>query len=488
VTKDMGDNVVVDPKGDDKQGNDNKMYQRLLHRLPYSLTKDVIDKLSKDYPSLFFVSSDHFNHSHPISHGRASVSWREMTRRLPMGARALDVCGNPAEAEKFNAVQQRSKNPKNIRTLVCPQVPADFKREMEKWGPRLAPVPPGPVVVGEGRYDYGRLQDMSDEYLQQFDHFIFHHTAYYFTPGDILRIVQAVPNAMIHINMVRHKADSGLINHGEIAYKVKGKGRYGPGGWGVVEQRNVLDGAKYYHPNVSAFWLGEEREWYPAPDSPIGLTWEAWPSCEDNWMIEVVLVDKRRIPVGTIDWAEVFQQAELDDCIETRNSPKMPQSKLMTTVPTPDGEFLQLQIVNEKLVEELRRIAMGKKRAGSAGRELLEMMFQQARLFVQPGSLFPGREPMYCPPEYLADHVLCAWVTDVPRERDIYEAATALRPLLEKHAKSMFVPLAIDVKGLSMNQLLSGTRQVVKGILVSASVILSNASASKGLDRLSKMI
>lgn len=462
VNADMGDRfaTAMHAGHPDKMGNDNAKYRKLLHYLPYSLPEDVIAQLVKRFPSFFFSSKDHVNHDHPVSHACASVSWRLATRRIPRGSRILDVYGDPSAARAFNASQANSREPKVMRSLVDFMCIPDFARAINKWGPRPVDDDGEGLPDGEGEYDIGSIEDKSDEYLQQFDVFIFNHSAYYIKDTTLWRIFSARPTALVLINMLKHTGEKGLLNNGELSYEVRG---------GIVKQVSTVSGARYFHPNITPFWFREDRKHFIGSEKT-GFAWEVQRDCEDNWRIEVHSFDRDRISPLAVDYEAMFNAADTPEA-HLGEPTTSARARPSTVLAAPDGRFLELSICSWELVSDLRLMCSGKSRKGKKGQELFGRMFDSARLLIRPSSMLPGAKGHPVPPHLVIDHVVCAYVADLQHETDIYSAMKALMPVMKQHAAVADPGLSLaSLKEMDASELLTLARSAALVGLKAASV------------------
>jgi len=425
LKKEMGDEVVVAAKEhvdvkqmNDTQGLEHRHSEKLLIRVPYALTKAVIGRLSSAWPGMFFASSGPNNHDHPVAHTNTMVSTRIMQRMFAAGSRILDIFGSPNSNEAFNSSQSKARNPKHATTLVNKNCPADFIREVNKWGPRT-------TVKGNVRYVEGGLLDFDDEFYTQFDQLQMVHTLYYVEEEWLCRAlhVDGGPKralALVH----RHEGTHGFLNGGEQEYWVRGD---------AVKQKNVSSGSVYYHRNITPFWFSERKEWYSdhAEMKGKGLAWEVHYMCPGSWVIEIVPIEAAKIDpdAQTTDWEQRFRSADSFEGVNVEPSPPR-----KTMLPLPDGKVVELVAENQTLLNALDRRAVGKPRTGPLGKKLFDDLVQTATHLVHPGALFPDKEPLDVAPHQIIDHVISAFVNGVDRELTMADAVSVLRPILFEHA------------------------------------------------------
>jgi len=422
VKLDMGDFVQVDSRDaskPDEQGVSNRHFEKLLVFVHFCLTRPVIKALISRFPAMHFACDDHRNHDHPISHVVTQVGVRLMQRMFPSGATILDVYGNPAAAESFNRSQSSARVPKFMMPLVNLFCGADFIREVNKWGP---------IIDGDDpRYMRGKVDDLGVKDLADFSHFQLTHTLYYLTPGQIARLLSFRAGAKALCLIHTHHHSHGKINDGEQEYWVRG---------GIVRQKNVATGTAYYHPNITPFWFREDKTWYPdntKGETGNGIAWECHLVCEDTWIVEIVAADRSRLDDGLEQsWKALFDfhdEADRNGLLSGEPSPEP-----VRILPSSDGKFVELRVTCIPLFESLRRQAAGKPRVGAEGRKLFDSLLGTAKHLNAPGELFPGKDGMPCEAQYLIDHVVSAWVTDVSRESDIMQAVELLKPAMFSHA------------------------------------------------------
>jgi len=299
---------------------------------------------------------------------------------------------------------------------------ADFIREVNKWGAILE--------EGDARYLYGKVDDFGSEDLNEYSHFQLIHTLYYLSVGQVARMLSHRKGSKALCLVHTHSGSHGKLNEGEQEYWVRG---------GIVKQKNVKTNTCYYHPNITPFWFREDKTWYPdntKGETGNGIAWECHLVCEDTWIIEIVAADKERVDDGLeATWKALFDfhdDADKNDLMKGEPTPEP-----IRILPSSDGKFVELRVTCIPLFEALRRQAAGKPRVGSDGRKLFDSLLGTAKHLNAPGELFPGKEGMPCEAQYLIDHVVSAWITDVSRESDIMQATELLRPAMFNHASKV---------------------------------------------------
>jgi hypothetical protein len=454
VKLDMGDHVQVesrDPSKPDEQGVYNRHFEKLLVFVHFCLTREVIKALCARFPAMHFTSDDHRNHDHPIAHVVTQVGTRLLQRMFPSGAIILDVYGNPSGAESFNKSQERAKVPKFMMCLVNLFCGADFLREVNKWGPIID-------ADGGGRFIRGKLDEVDPEDLKDYTHFQLIHTLYYLSVTQVARLLSHKAGTKALCLVHAHKSSHGKINNGEQEYWVRG---------GVVKQVNVATNTCYYHPNITPFWFRENKVWYPDTskgESGLGFAWECHLVCEDTWIIEIVSADKSKVDDGQeACWKALFDyNDEMDNALVLKAEPT---PNPIVTIPSSDGKFVELRVTCLPLFEALRRQAVGKPRVGPEGRKLFDSLLGTAKHLNSPGELYPGKDGMPCEAQYLIDHVVSAWVTDVARESDIMSAADLLKPAMFTHANR--VRGGTKLSNFSVNDLVTAARSAL-GVALAA--------------------
>jgi hypothetical protein len=306
----------------------------------------------------------------------------------------------------------------------------------------------------------GEIGSLETDDVSGFSHFQLLHSLYYIKPLDLLGLMSKSKGSKALALIHRHDKDSGTINDGEQSYQVRN---------GIVKQRNVLTNTCYYHPNITPFWFREDKLWYPDEafgfDSEyhLGLAWECHLVCEDTWIVEIVVADRRQVTrTESVMWDSVYNSGSNHYDYHRKND-SCPEPA--TVIPTSDGKFVELTVTCYPMFEALRRQAVGRSRVGSEGRKLFDSLLSTAKHLNAPGELFPGKEGMPVDPGILIDHVLSAWVTDVQREADLLTSINGLVPLFQKHASA--TRGGLNVQQFSMASLVSAVRGGLKaGIAV----------------------
>lgn len=427
VNLEMGDHVVVESlRPEDKQGVENHAFQKLLVPVYFALVKDMIVKLSRAFPGMFFVSKSHDNHDHPFSHVVTQVGTRLLQRMFVPGSKILDVYGSPLACAKYNKSQAPAKNPKWMFANVVRTGGTNFIREVNKWGP---------IIGSEGiNYITGHVKRLAPSFLRKFDCFQLIHTLYYLNNEDLVTLLHSEqdPNAvqpclrkkalcLIH----SHVGEQGSINEGEQTFIVRN---------GIVAQTNVKTNSRYLHPNITPFWFMNKKEWYG--EDGRGFVWELHTVCQDTWIVEIVQASRSEIDpdFDNDDWENMFDLGVFDDIQKQKH---VPVKQPVRMLPTNNGKFIELNVNNLELFSELRSFAVGRPREGVKGAELMKELITRGRTLVQPSRLFPDREPMACVEGTLVDHCVSAFVTDLEREQNLLACLDGLQGMIYKHAVSV---------------------------------------------------
>jgi len=262
------------------------------------------------------------------------------------------------------------------------------------------------------------------------------HTLYYLTPVEVSHLLSAKRGSKILALIHAHTSSHGFLNEGEQEYWVKG---------GVVKQKNVKTNSVYFHKDVTPFWFSEVKHFDVSRTNGgitgdfVSFAWELHYVCEDTWIVEITGSYPDEIDVDTVDYAQLFALAEQEEAYLKRQTLVQDYSVIepVRMLPSPDGKFIALDVVNMELFTALRRKAAGRDRRGKPGRELLRDLLSTAKHLVSPGALLPGQDGLSCPPHLLFDHVISAFVTDVCREKSVLDGVKFLHPVLEEHAASL---------------------------------------------------
>jgi hypothetical protein len=476
VREEMGDYFQVDMGTPDAQGVENARFKKLMIFLNYALTKAMVLALSARFPGCFFVSSDHHNHDHPIAHAVTHVGTRFMQRMIRAGSKVLDVYGNPFASRAFNKSQEKASNPKHCTALVNKSCPGDFIRAINKWGPWVD------FENGGLMYHVGNIREQAREWLREFNVFQMVHTLYYVSPAEISHLLSARRDSKILALIHSHTQAHGFLNDGEQEYWVKG---------GIVKQRNVRTNSAYYHKDITPFWFREQKS-FNVNDLPAGsndgfgvsFTWELHFVCQDTWIVEIVPFFPDEIDVEAVDYRMLFEAAEEEERL-SRKAHHVQSHNVVEPVrvlPTSDGKFLSLDVVNMELFSALRRKAAGRDRRGKRGQELMRDLLSSAKHLIQPGALFPGQDGLDCPDHLLFDHVVSAFVTDVCHETDVMKAVSFLHPVLEEHAKALHQ--GANFSKFTTFSLLSTVRAAVRGGIAANRIARSRDVVGSALEHI----
>jgi len=300
--------------------------------------------------------------------------------------------------------------------------------------------------------------------IEEYDVLQMIHTLYYEdfeTLSDALHAggKKRVAYALIH----KHDRKEGTINHGEQAYVKKLVA-----GKTLIKQVNKATGSAYVHPDISSIIFGEDKTWF-RPEvmgtrdraesfSTKGLAWECHVVNAETWIVEFVPYEAKLIDPGVTDYAAMWDLE--DEMSSDFGAAETPTSSVVTTsrqvmVPTDDGKFFEIEIVNQELFAQLRLSCIGKQRTP----KLVEEMVNQAKHLVNPSALFGDKRGLECPEEKIYDHVIGALLADAEREGKILEAAMVVRPTLVNHARKL--KLGSNFKDISIASLLESIKSAI---------------------------
>jgi hypothetical protein len=465
------DKFVNHKKGNDQdraEGVDNDKYLRLMLPVPYALHRDKLKALKLDFPGVFFHCRDNSNHDHPFSHAVTMIGTRFMQRKMRSGTKILDVYGNPNACDKFNSSQIHADSPKFMKAVVSRSCPADYIREVNKWGPFFD------ENEGVERYHRGDLMSLvrSGE-IEKYDVLQMVHTLYYI-PFEELAAALAAPGKRVAYALVhRHRGTKGSLNDGEQTFEKKWVGDVK-----LLRQLNVATGSVYVHPDLTDVLFAERKVWLPKQPmeysdsrgkraesvSTDGLTWECHIVNDDTWVVEFVSYREPDAGHGGVDYAAMWNDDSDvydDDFLATPSTSPTSEVQLYDShvvIPTVDGKFLSLDIPCKELFNHLRARCSGRERTP----KLLEELISTANHLVQPSTLFGDKVGMRCPPDKIYDVAMAAWAIDVLKEANIVDQISLLRPVLNKHAKGM--KLGPRIKDLCFRDLMQLMRLTLQGV------------------------
>lgn len=452
---------LTEKKGDE-MGVENRHFARILVYISYALTKVAIAALHLRFPGVFFHCCDVVNHDHPVAHAVTVVGTRFLQRMIKAGSVVLDVYGAPNACEAFNRIQGRRRNPKVMIPLVNNFGGADFIREINKWGPKTD-------NDGE-RYFEGRIRHFDQDFYRQFAVFQMIHTLYYVSAAEIMHMLDASPGSKVLALIHTHKEKHGFLNEREQEYWVKG---------GMVKQRNCATGTCYFHPNITPFWFAEKKE-HVLPGLNRGFSWECHLVCQDTWIIEIV----RSKPVWVApanDFEKLFRDAEAAE-LGFKSENLCFDEEPPNVLPTSDGKFIELRAENVELVGKLRTQATGRSRVGKEGAKLMLDLINLAKHLTDPSAVFEGQSGLSIDRATLADHVVKAFISDVPRELALMGAVDMLSPMLRAHAAKKVGPKV--ARGMSPLALMQNFRLLVQGGIAVNKVVRHKDVVGAGLQAL----
>jgi len=270
------------PPGSDTVGLTHKNQpSKIVWELPYGLNDDQFKSLSNRFPGIAFVQVGTGCHDHPIAHTSYRVVWNNVVKMLPPGALVADVAGNPAYNEQFNKDQRRRNEPIKIDTYCQVLSTKDSIRRKTRWGPMMR----DGVVRWEEMtlYDMYRNKENQDRF-SHYDAFLMNHSLYYYTFGEINKLLHLNPDSVLYATIHKLDGQSGTLNCGEQTYTkdfVSGK----------VTQVNVETGETYTH--------GDPAPWFSKfsyADEFGAIAWTINKGCDDTYILTITSTEPRLVP------------------------------------------------------------------------------------------------------------------------------------------------------------------------------------------------
>jgi len=253
--------------------------RKIVFEIDYSLSKAQLDVLESRFPTVEFVSVGFGCHDHPIAHTSYALVSQGLLQKLPAGAKAADICGNPGQAERFN---RRSSVAAPVIDVFCSVLsPKDAVRAKTRWGPE--------VVNGVRRWENVTLYDMyrNPDNVARFgnySHFLMNHVLYYYTFSDITKLLHMNKESVLMATLHKLPGESGFVNGNEQQYTkdlVTGE----------VKMWNVETGEYYKHPDPAP-WFSK----FDYADEHGAIAWTVNKACEDTYVLTITSCPPNLVP------------------------------------------------------------------------------------------------------------------------------------------------------------------------------------------------
>jgi hypothetical protein len=402
--------------GQDKPGY-SSAYSRIkrVWKVPYGLNDDTLDLLHARFPGLAFVCDGFEAHDHPISHISLNVVWHNVLRKLPLGAKAADICGNPQVNENFMKTKAKLDRPPVIDSYCKVMCARDSLRLHSRWGPK--------VSGARTRWTEMSMYDMyrfvgdasSAEHNAKFasyDHFLMNHVLYYYTFAEVTQLLNMRKGSVLLATLHKLPGAKGVLNHGEQAYEKKGT---------RVKMWNTDTGEWYEHADPAP-WFSQ----YTYADENGAIAWTVDKGCDDTYIITATATEPALVEGSAwLGGRQVLVNAQ-GERAETRTAP----------LPVPD---YQDKVVTIRASDMIRGAMGGSRRITITHPDLYEKMLSwmankprnvtvlkdltaYARRTIGASDLIGGsKKPVSIGHAALVEHIAAAFVAGHALESSLYQ-------------------------------------------------------------------
>jgi len=386
---------------------------KVVWELKYGLSKVQFELLSNRFPGVAFVQTGFDAHDHPIAHTSYRIVWENVMRSLHPGWKVADLSGNPSYNEGFNNLQSKRAKPITVDTFCKVLSPKDSIRSKVRWGPM--------EVDGKRRWEEMTLYDMyrneeNCSRFAQYDCFLMNHVLYYYTMGEITKLLQLNPNAVLMATIHKLPGQSGTLNCGEQAYEkdfVTGK----------VRQWNVDTGEDYTHPDPAPWFKN-----FSYADSSGAIAWTINKGCEDTYRVTITSTDPRLVPESCwLDGRIIFRNDHEEIVVPTQdNTVDPPPAYPVEEVIFKTHDILPNAIVNREVCvpithpevyRTLTAFMINKPRT----HRTLQDLTAKAHREVGNNKLYGGNKKIDISTEQLTKLIFAAWKTGVGLEEDMFK-------------------------------------------------------------------
>jgi hypothetical protein len=405
------------PYGSHKVGLDStNATRKIIHEMDYTVSAAQLTSLRERFPTIEFVSTGFACHDHPVAHTSYQLVWQQVLNKLPNGALAADIGGNPSHAERFN--RPRSLAAAHIDVFCKIMCPKDAVRAKTRWGPAVS-------AKGVTRWQEMSLYDMyrNDDNIRRFatySHFLMNHVIYYYSMGEICKLLNMNSQSVCFATIHKLPGEQGYLNCGEQRYEKDML-------TGAVNMWNIETGEGYEHPDP-AVWF----KTFQYADENGAIAWTVNKGCEDAYILTIT-----SCPPGLVhqkDWLngrivmrdDDGQMAEAITTNEETANPPPPAYSYKEVVVDFGPAFKELypkprvvKITNVKLYDTLCAWMINRKRNS---RTLVDLT-AKAHREVGNNHLIGSNQRVEITPAKLTEHIAAAFVANAGFEEDLLRAA-----------------------------------------------------------------
>jgi len=378
--------------------------------MDYTLNPEQLTALSKRFPTIEFVSTGFAGHDHPVAHTSYQLVWQQVLNKLPANCKAADICGNPSHAERFN--RPTSKAAPHIDVFCKVMCAKDAVRAKTRWGPKTG--------RNGTRWEEMSLYDMyrNEENINRFkgyDVFLMNHVIYYYTMGEIVKLLKMNPESVLYATLHKLPGMSGFVNCGEQEY-VKDSMT------GAVKMWNVETGESYKHPDP-AIWFRN----FEYADENGAIAWTINKGCDDSFILTITScapnlvsedcwLDGRIVLTNTLGETATLAPAFPD--VHTTPPPAYKQSEVLIDLGSSLGMNLppkRIVITHPKLFETLCAYMINRRRDSRTLKDLTAKAQREAG----NNALIGNNTRIAISSQALTEHIAAAFVGNVGLEDDL---------------------------------------------------------------------
>jgi len=390
---------------------------KVVWEVDYGLSEEKFKALSNRFPGVAFVQVGTDSHDHPIAHTSYRIVWSNVMKQLQPGWLVADVSGNPSFNERFNKDQEGRAKPIKIDTFCKVVCPKDSVRAKTRWGQPNYP-------DGTQRWEEMTLYDMyrneqNQERFSKYDCFLMNHTLYYYTMGEVTRLLNLNKNSVLMATIHKLPGQNGFINCGEQEFvkdPVTGK----------VRQWNVETGEDYTHPDPAPWFKN-----FAYADEHGAIAWTINKGCDDTYRVTITSTDPRLVPEDCwLGGRIIFRGLEETIQVEPVSIVDPPPAYPVEVVKIRTRDFLPSSVVDKtldvpithpELFETLKAFMINKPR----NHVTLKDLTHKAHREVGNNTLIGGNRKVKISSESLTQHILLAWRSGVEVEDELFRAVVA---------------------------------------------------------------
>jgi hypothetical protein len=260
--------------------------------------------------------------------------------------------------------------------------------------------------------------EQNQKRFAEYDCFLMNHCLYYYTMGEITRLLSLNSNSVLIATIHRLPGQHGFINCNEQEYDKDPL-------TGSVRQWNCETGEDYTHPDPAP-WFSK----FAYADEHGAIAWTINKGCDDTYRVTITSTDPRLVPEscwlgGRIIFRNNEEVIQVDPVSIADPPPAYPVEEVIIKT----RDLLPNSIVDKELRIPITHPELFTKLAHFINKprnhRTLQDLTQKAHREVGNNTLYGGNTKVKISPDALTKHILAAWRNGTDLEDDLFKTVVA---------------------------------------------------------------